>query len=488
MLDLYTSAFRVPDFLYAIFSALFAGGILMPFLMSENKKGKEQANVFFGQIILLFGLGIMFACLSAFFLMSHLTELIVPGFSPELKRQWIFLSQILLLSPVVLGFSSLISSSAYANFKFWFLAMAPIFYNLGIILGIIFWFPTFGVLGIIWGVLFGALMHFLLNLFSLPGGSFWPRFSWFSWRKPTAEIYKFFDLSFFRALSLAANQGLMIFLVSRASFLAVGSVGILSLVWQFGGALVSLIGVSFAMAVFPYLSKASLNLSTKEYVEKVMGVLMKVGIFSIISSGLIYLFSWEMIFLIFQTGAFDILAAQKMVDLLQIFSFGFLPQALTLTLARAFYAKEDGQTPFLATLGGVLASVSLVFWLRDGLNNYLWAFVFGAWVQFLWLIFALGKNMLLAQKIFYGKFFLKILSVFLITFLIINFSLSFVDAKNNFSNFVTLFFIPLFSGFLFLIIFFGFLATLNKVPLKLFLKSPIDFFEALVSVSKNKLG
>ncbi|MBI2556595.1 MAG: murein biosynthesis integral membrane protein MurJ, partial [Planctomycetes bacterium] len=43
-------------------------------------------------------------------------------------------------------------------------SFAPILYNFGIILGILFLFPSFGVRGIIYGVLFGAFMHFMIQL------------------------------------------------------------------------------------------------------------------------------------------------------------------------------------------------------------------------------------------------------------------------------------------------------------------------------------
>jgi putative peptidoglycan lipid II flippase len=41
--------------------------------------------------------------------------------------------------------------------------LSPVFYNVGIIFGIIFLFPQFGVYGLGFGVIIGAILHFLIQ-------------------------------------------------------------------------------------------------------------------------------------------------------------------------------------------------------------------------------------------------------------------------------------------------------------------------------------
>src|SRR3989338_5051883 len=144
-LDIYYASFRIPDLIYTIS---------------------------------LFFVGTSFFVVVAYFLMPILVPYFAPGFSGEEQASTINLSRILLLSPLLLGLSNLASSVVQSFRRFYIYAVSPLFYNLGIIIGILFLMPKFGLYGIVWGVVLGALMHLAIQLptvFSL-GFSIAPRF------------------------------------------------------------------------------------------------------------------------------------------------------------------------------------------------------------------------------------------------------------------------------------------------------------------------
>ncbi len=162
-LDVYYAAFRIPDLIFVTVSSLVAVSVLIPFLVERIGKGKEEAQQFINSIFTVFFLlillvgGIVFL-LAPFFLKIMVPELMKGSLSSEL----ISMTRILLLSPILLGLSNLCGSVTQAYKKFVLYAISPILYNFGIILGIVFIYPKFGIVGLVWGVVVGAGMHFLI--------------------------------------------------------------------------------------------------------------------------------------------------------------------------------------------------------------------------------------------------------------------------------------------------------------------------------------
>jgi len=101
----------------------------------------------------------------AFLLMPHISYYVAPGFSVEMQHKVVELSRIMLLSPLLLGLSNLFGSITQLFRKFFIYALSPIFYNLGIIIGILFLYPWWGIRGLAFGVVLGALMHFLIDIY-----------------------------------------------------------------------------------------------------------------------------------------------------------------------------------------------------------------------------------------------------------------------------------------------------------------------------------
>src|SRR3989344_1044772 len=125
-LDIYYAAFRIPDLIFvAVASGVSLSG-LIPF--------------FSVLIIIISGL--------TFFLMPVVSKILFKGFSDATLAEVIFISRILLLSPILLGFSNLLGSLVQAYNRFTIYALAPLLYNAGIIIGIIFIATRLGIVGV----------------------------------------------------------------------------------------------------------------------------------------------------------------------------------------------------------------------------------------------------------------------------------------------------------------------------------------------------
>src|SRR3989344_4158314 len=144
-LDIYYAAFQIPDFLSVLFLLGAASAAILPVFQEELNKGREEARKFLSNLISIFALGAGVAAIISFFLMPVLVYLIIPGFSAEEQAFTTTLSRIMLFSPLFLGISAIFSTVTQSFQRFLAYALAPIFYNVGIIVGIIFLVPIFEI-------------------------------------------------------------------------------------------------------------------------------------------------------------------------------------------------------------------------------------------------------------------------------------------------------------------------------------------------------
>src|SRR3989338_6792392 len=191
-LDIYYAAFRIPDLIFVSLSSL------------------DFFSFFSVLIIIISGL--------AFFLMPVVSKILFKGFSDATLTEVIFISRILLLSPILLGFSNLLGSLVQAYNRFTIYALAPLFYNAGIIIGIIFIATRLGIVGVAVGVIMGAGLHALVQVPFIVRQGLLPRFSF---KFNPALIARVVKISMHRTLTLSMSAISMIFLVSLASLMSV---------------------------------------------------------------------------------------------------------------------------------------------------------------------------------------------------------------------------------------------------------------------------
>ena len=170
-LDAYYAAFRVPDLIFISVASLASITVLIPYLSAKMKGGSvtDEAKKYLNDVFTVFFAVMVGVSLIAFFLMPFLISYIAPGFVPEVQAKVIELSRIMLLSPILMGLSNLFGSVTQLFQRFFIYSLSPILYNAGIIIGVLFLYPIFGIYGLAIGVVFGALMHFLIQAFASTG-------------------------------------------------------------------------------------------------------------------------------------------------------------------------------------------------------------------------------------------------------------------------------------------------------------------------------
>ncbi len=357
MLDLYYAAFRIPDFIFVIVSSLISVSVLIPLLQSRMADGDEKAKDFLSNIFSAFFICIGGAALIAFFIVPY----IVPSLFPELKAQsyeLVVMTRLMLLSPILLGISNLFASVTQAKQRFALYALCPVFYNIGIILGVAVFYPLIGsIYALAAGVVFGALLHAGIQIPYMVSLGVMPRFSRVEWK----SIWNIARISLPRTLSLSISEITEFVMVIIAGMLTVGSISIFSLSWNLQSVPLSIIGVSYSVALFPILSKLIRDGDERLFLEKVVHTTRHVIFLGAITTAVFIIVRAQIVRTIFGAGQFNWDDTRLTAAALALFVLSLIPQCLILVLTRAFYALGNTKTPFVTNLSSSVVMIVTAF-------------------------------------------------------------------------------------------------------------------------------
>ncbi|MDD5606543.1 MAG: murein biosynthesis integral membrane protein MurJ [Candidatus Pacebacteria bacterium] len=356
-LDIYFTAFRIPDFVYGI---LIAGGIVSVFLpvFAEYFK-KERANELTNYVLNAFLVILIIICAVLAIFTGPLISLIAPGFSASAKAATVLLTRIMFLSPIFLGLSSIFSGILHYFNRFLIYSLAPILYNLGIIFGILFLYPLFGTLGLGYGVILGALLHLLIQIPAVKStGYFYKPLLNFSF----PGLSKMFRLMIPRTLGMAANHINLIIITAIASFLAVGSISVFNFANNLHYFPIGIVGFSFAISSFPIFSKFFVNGQKKEFFDNFSSSIRQIIFYILPCAFLMFILRAQIVRLVLGTGQFDWSATRLTAASLGIFSLAIIAGSLIPLLTKAFFAMQDTKTPLLISLISVIFNTVFSFY------------------------------------------------------------------------------------------------------------------------------
>lgn len=359
-LDVYFAAFRIPDLIYGI---LIIGGISAAFLpifsehFKENQKGAwELVNNVLNCFLSL----LLFICLILVIFTPQIIRFIVPGFSAAQISLTVVLTRVMLLSPIFLGISGIFSGVLQYFNRFLIYSLAPLFYNLGIIFGILFLVPIFGLLGLAYGVVFGAFLHLFVQFLGARSSGF-KYHSIFNFNYP--GLVRIFKLMIPRTIGQIAYHLNFIVLTAIASGLAIGSISIFNFSNNLQYFPVGLIGISFALSSFPFLSKLWAEGKKEEFLESFSLIFRQILYLILPISLLVFLLREQVVRIILGTGQFGWQDTQLTAASLGLFSLGIFAAAFIPFLARMFFSFQDTKTPAIIGIVSMLLNVFLAFFL-----------------------------------------------------------------------------------------------------------------------------
>jgi len=353
-LDIYYSSFRIPDFVFVTVASIVSISVLVPFINEKVSKNENDGKNFISNIFVSFSFLIILTSIIFYFLIPFLVPKVFPGMKNV--SELINMSRILLLSPILLGFSNFFASLTQIGKRFLVYALSPLFYNIGIIIGIIYLYPYFGIYGLAYGVVLGAFMHLFIQIpFVVKSGLFkiLPN------KIDIRSIKNVILISIPRTLTLGMTQLSIIVLIGIASLMKEGTISIFNFAYNLQSVPLSIIGVSYSVAAFPTLSRFFTDGRKEEFLLHIISGARHILFWSIPITILFVVLRAQIVRTVYGAGQFDWTSTKLTAAVLAIFALSVVAQSLVLLFIRGFYAMGNTKKSLYASI--LTGTLSIIF-------------------------------------------------------------------------------------------------------------------------------
>lgn len=402
-LDAYYAAFRIPDLLFQI---LIIGAVATAFvpIFSDHyhNNEKEKAWKFIDTTITCIGVLMLILSSITFILAPYITPLLVPGFSPDKIHLTTQLTQIMLLSPIFFGLSSIFQGVENSAKKYTYFAFAPIVYNLSIILGTLLFSNQYGVYAVAISVSVGALLHAAVQLPAIYqiGYRYRPNFNFTS-----PDIKNFIQLAIPRIFSSSINQINLVINTLIASTFITGSIAAFNFAFNIQSVTLGIVGISTAIVAFGIFSQQMATGNHEGMETTLREKIEQIALFTLPATLGMILLKTEMVALLLGSGNFTENDIALTANLLMIFTISLLAQNLIPLFARFFFAQKNTRTPVKIAIIGLLADTTLSIYLGIYLNlqivGLVTAFTLATYLQLFLYFIHTQKNLTIKKLITY---------------------------------------------------------------------------------------
>ena len=390
-LSLFFAAFRLPDLVFEVLVFGTFSSAFIPVFTRSLKKGEKNAWETAG-IVVNIGLLIFVVTSILLSLSAHSAYAIfAPGFSGANRETIVYLARILFAAQGFFVVSYVLTGVLESSRRFLIPALAPLFYNLGIILGTIILAPKLGLLAPAIGVVFGALAHFLIQLpLAMKLG-----FRFIPSLKLTSEVRKIGKLAAPRVIETLFLQVSKTAELFFSSLLTTASYTY----FTFGNSLqlvpVGLFGTSIAKAALPTLARQAESL--QNFKRTLFSALYDMNFFIIPIATVLIVLRIPLVRLIYGTDIFSWEATVQTGYVVSAFGMGIVFQAVNALLARSFYALHDTKTPVVVSITCLLLVIFFDFVFIRILRFDVWglaaAFSLGSFFQSVTLFYLINKRL-----------------------------------------------------------------------------------------------
>lgn len=413
IMDMYFAAFLIPDFVYNLFIVGMLSSIFIPVFARERERSIDSAWHLAHIVLTILSVIVAVCALIAIAFAPWLITFVAPGFDAQKQAGAAALMRIMLLNPVLLGISNIMGSILQAHKMFFSFALAPVMYNVGIIIGAVFFVKQFGPIGLAFGVVLGAFLHLLIQLPPLFKLGFQFKVSFDT---AHAGLRRMAMLSVPRIAGIAAYQFNIVFISAMASTVAQGSVSVFNFANDLQFVPVGIVALSFTSAVFPFLASYYAKGDTKAFLDRLYGSVNQILFLVIPLSVFFILLRAQIVRIVLGYGRFSWEDTRLTAAALGAFAVSVFAQSLIPLFSRAFFAREDTKTPVVINMSAMALNIVLSFLflrlMRSGGSFALavgallkvtgvegmeilalpLAFSLSAIVNFIWLYFAFSRR------------------------------------------------------------------------------------------------
>jgi putative peptidoglycan lipid II flippase len=363
--EAFIAALTIPDLVFQILAGGAVGSAFIPVFKGYFARDDDDGAWRLTSLVMSLAMVVTVPISILLALLARpLTELLVPAWDPASKDLTATLMRTMLITPAVFAVSGFATSVLNSFQRFLAAALAPIVYNMAIILSALLFRPL-GIEGVAIGVAVGAVLHLLIQVPGLFASGMRFRFGLSLAHPGVREVLSLMGP---RMIGLGVTQVNQLVNVILASYLILGSLGYLNVAWlMLMTPLVLAMAVS--TAVFPTMAEESAS-NHGEAVRDVFVLSLRTILFLTIPMGIGLIALGEpLIRLLFEHGAFTAESTRNTNYALTFYAIGLAGHATVEIVDRVYYALHDTWTPVkAATMAFVINLVLGVILMQTPLN------------------------------------------------------------------------------------------------------------------------
>ncbi|PLS80565.1 murein biosynthesis integral membrane protein MurJ [Candidatus Saccharibacteria bacterium] len=364
-IDAYTVAFIIPDFMFFL---LVSGALSVTFIPVLNQRlargNKASAWRLSSSLVNFMALTTLAASLLIIIFAEPLVKYVVgPGLDEAGRGLAVSMMRVIAVNPFLFAIASVITSLQQAIGRFTFFALAPVVYNIGIIIGItvftngitILGVQVFegGIMGVALGVVLGSIMQLILSAVGLIGMNLTYEFK-IRWKhKGFKQVLRLLPA---RSFDQGIDYFNTIVETNLASRLAAGSIRAYQQAFTLHMVPVTLVGVAISTAAFPQMTER-LATGKVDLFRKELQTVLRVIVWLALPIAVITFFTRGYLINFLVNGG-----DQKMASILGVLAIAIVFRSIYHIAARSFYAQQDTKTPLYISIGTISLNILLAMW------------------------------------------------------------------------------------------------------------------------------
>lgn len=387
--DSYNAIFTFIISILVFFREIIEPGFLNVFLKTKHESGEKKAwEVFFSVFLCILPVAVLIS-LILFCYPNSVTHLILPGFSGERLSLSGDLMKTASLACVCLILSTLTNITLNAYKRFTIAAVGDLVFKFALILFILLFADKSGIFAAIYGMVFGSIIKLFVHFIALLKNA---KGKFFSFR--TIYLQKIWVISWPLLIGIIFSQISNLVDNIFASYLQEGSISALSYAKKIVELPVVIFPYALSIVLFPHFSQLHIEKNIFRLKELLHTTLKWIAVIFIPLAMITFLFSENIIHLIFQRGAFNVESTLLTAKPLAIYSFGMPAFAIETVLVIAYFALADTKTPVFTGIVCVILNI-IITWILLQYIDYLgiaWSFVVSKSLKVIILLYLLKSK------------------------------------------------------------------------------------------------
>jgi putative peptidoglycan lipid II flippase len=348
--DAYIAAFRLPELLFTLLvSGAFAVAFIPILTEFWVKDQRDEAWEVSSTVLNILAIVTLVAGAIVFVFADPLTTILTPGFDADRHGLTVGLTRIMIFTPMFFAISSVFGSIQQSFNRFFFFAIASIFYNFGIIFGILVLSGSYSIYGVAVGVVLGAALQAAVQALGLYGLGFKYK-PVLKWRDK--RVLRVFKLLVPRSINQGIDQVYFTIQTVIGSQLSAGSLTAFYFANNLKNVPLMIIGNSIATAAFPKMAARAADKDPQRMVEDLVINARMILFLVIPAASLAVILRGYIIRLLFGFGD------PTTANVLGWFAGAIVFHSLFFLVSRAYYALQDTRTPLY--VGIVAAGVNVI--------------------------------------------------------------------------------------------------------------------------------